>query len=840
METFTAFSRRLLSLSAQEASALWHSMVDSEHLLIAISRQDSYLIDRYLKNEDFNTKIITDQILELHPKGNHPQNMFTYSDSIKKIFEESIIISRNFGFDFVSEDHVFLAVFYSDNLAKRILNQNGIYEEDVVEDIKNLKKNIDRLKSIEISKYLEKKSKEAEKDEKDKKQSELFKYTEDLTELARKGELDRISMRDAEMDRVIRVLARREKNTPLITGESGVGKTAIVRGLSQKIVEGKVPQFLKNKSVLSLSMSKLISGTKYKGELEERIGRIIGEIKNRGDVILFIDDFQSISIMSVQDNTAEAANMLKQMLTDSKIRVIGACSTPEYKRYIRSDVALKRRVQEIEIKEPGVSDTVAMIKGTLKSYEKFYKMDIPDETVESAVKYAKRYISGKLLPDSAIDVLDETAASKVVLRNETYDRIRDIVVHSRSVEEELKHLTCDDPPYVKRQHEDKLDSLAAELSIYSVDDMAEYNEYSIIKKEDIAKTVGVMTGIPVEKISRGENEKLLNMKSELSKAIIGQEAAVDSVSRAVKRSRTGIKDPKKPIGSFIFIGPTGVGKTELAKALARQLFDDENAIIRLDMSEYSQQFDATKMIGSPPGYIGHKDGGQLTEQVMKKPYSIVLFDEIEKAHRDIFNLLLQILDEGTLTDSRGVKVNFKNTIIIMTSNLGATKINSKNQLGFGKKDWSKSQSEKDTEFKSELKKYFKAEFLNRVDDIITFNQLSRQDIGKIVRLMIHRLQDRLSEKNITIFIDEGAVDYLVETGYSEEYGARPMNRAIQVNVEDELAQKMLTGELKPYDSIEITVKDDKLQFIVSDNLQITQKSEIVNFDMLDKEDIWQD
>ena len=816
METFTSFSKRLLNLSAQEASGLYHNIVDSEHLLIVLAKQDdNFLIDKILLRNGLDSDFVTEQVLKLNPKGKSLQNMFTYSDNIKKIFEDSITLSRQLGFNNVGLEHVLLSILKNNNLAKYILNKNDIYDDYVEREIIDYKNKIDLAQLHKVGQpNLDGQGENGFKTHQEKKEGELEKFTKNITHLAKENQLDIITMRDEEIERVTHILARREKNTPLIVGESGVGKTALIYGLAQKIVKNEVPEFLKHNEILQLDVSKVISGTKYKGELEERIGKLLEEIKNRSKTIIFIDNFQSLSIIASQENTAEAGNMLKQALVDKQIKIIGVCSTSDYKRYIFRDHDLKRRLQEVDLNEPSIEQAISMIAGNISTLQDYYDLDIPKDTIEYAVKYSKRYLSTKFLPDSAIDILDETAASKVVSRNETYLKIRDIVKQTRNIQDNLKHLHEEDVSGLKKDMEKKLDDLAAELSIYESADIEKYDLQSGIRSEDIAATISIVTGIPVEKISKSETKKILSIDTELARQIIGQKSAVDSVSRAIKRSRTGIKDPRKPIGSFIFIGPTGVGKTELAKALARQLFDDENALIRLDMSEYSQPFDATKIIGSPPGYVGHKEGGQLTEQVLKKPYSIVLFDEIEKAHPEIFNLLLQILDEGTLTDSKGVKVDFKNTIIIMTSNLGATKIMNKNTLGFSNIDEKSNQVEKDQEFKNALKKYFKAEFLNRVDEVISFRQLSREDVGKIIKLFVEKLQDRLTEKQILIDIDEKAVELLVKIGFSEEYGARPLNRAIQTNIEDVLAQKILLEEIKPKNTVQITANEDKFDFNV--------------------------
>lgn len=819
IESFTQFSRKLLNLSAQEANKLGHNMVDSEHMLIAISRQDSSLASTLLSGRGLGTQAIIEEVLKKNPKGSFSGTVFSYSDDLRAILSESVIVARSLGFEFVSVDHVLISILGKRGLATKILNENNITQDDVINEVLSAKMKFDNIKQKFYDNLL------INQNQEDFNQRNIYKkppkmgafldkYAVDMTNKAENGELDSVAHRDEEIQRVIQILSRRTKNNPILIGEPGVGKTSIINAIAQKIIDGNVPNILSGKRILRIDMPLVVSGSRFKGELEDRIRNILGEVKKNSNVILFIDNFHTIAILSGQESSAEAGNIIKNALAESDIQIIGATSTNEYKRYIEKDDVLKRRIQTIVVKEPTVDEAIDMIKTLKKSYELYHDVKIGDDVIELAVKLSKRYINDKYLPDKAIDLIDEAAAKLKLTRTEDYYKVDEIIkgitdarfsLNSELTESNMKNVS---------NITDKIDELDEIMSTISEDRLNKYNEQRVLGRKYIEQVISTITGIPLERLTKTQEDKLLNMQDNLSKYVIGQQSAVSSITRAILRANTGLKDPKRPIGSFIFVGSTGVGKTRLAKMLAKELFDDEEAMIRVDMSEYMEKFDVTKMIGSPPGYVGHTDGGQLTEKIKKRPYCVLLFDEIEKAHADIFDLLLQVLDEGHLTDSHGKKIDFKNTIIIMTSNIGASKIKSQKNLGFVEKD-DDEMSEKEKElFLSELKKYFKPEFINRVDEIVVFESLTKEDIDKIVMLMIDDLNERLSMRNIRLILDDSAVSLIAQNGYSKEYGARQLSRSIQKMIEDELSKMILKKQIKDNDEIKVSVKDEKLSFSV--------------------------
>lgn len=817
IETFTQFSRKLLNLGAQEASKLGHNIVESEHMLIAISRQKNSLVGKILSMYDISTEYIVEKVLEKREKGIVPSNVLSYSNDIKAIFEDSISIARSLSFDFVGVEHILLAILGRECIAKDILNNAGLHQSQALDEVIITKQNFDNIKSkfkSEENIRLEQEDRNIYK-KSPKMGNYLDKYTTDITNRAENKELDIVVERDQEINRVIQILARRNKNNPVLIGESGVGKTSIVYGIAQNIVSGKVPQILKDKRILLLNTPLLISGSRYKGELEERIKNIIDEIKKNKKIILFIDNFHSIAIMSNQDNSSEAGNMIKNSLADGELQIIGVTSTSEFKRYIEKDDTIKRRIQTVLIQEPTIEKAIEMLNAVKSSYEDYHDVKIEQEVVELAVKLSKRYITDRYLPDKAIDIMDEAASKLKLSRDDDYYEIDEIVKNIRDakfrITEEVKENNIQNVSIIR----DEILELDEIMTSISDERLKIYNEKKCLTKKYIEEIISISTGIPVEKLTRTQEDKLLKMQENISKYVIGQEKAVLSVTKAIQRARTGLKDPKKPIGSFIFLGPTGVGKTQLAKTLARELFDDEDAMIRVDMSEYMEKFDITKMIGSPPGYVGHSDGGQLTEKVKRRPYCVLLFDEIEKAHPDIFDILLQVLDEGHLTDAQGRKVDFKNVIIIMTSNIGASKIKKQNSFGFSNHNNDTSDElykNIEKSFISELKKNFKPEFLNRVDEIVVFKMLDKNDISKITRIMIDKLQERLDEKGIKLNIKQSAIDVISKDGYSLEYGARPLIRSIQKLLENEIAQKILIEEIKDNSFINVAGDEDSLNF----------------------------
>ena len=643
----------------------------------------------------------------------------------------------------------------------------------------------------------------------------LNQYGRDLTEMAKEGKLDPIIGREKEIERVIQILSRRTKNNPALIGDPGVGKTAIAEGLAQKIIEGNIPEILKGKRVVTLDLSSMVAGSKYRGEFEERLKNVMNEIRESKNVILFLDEMHTIIGAGGAEGAIDASNILKPALARGEIQAIGATTLDEYRKHVEKDAALERRFQPVMVGEPTKEETLLILEGLRDKYEAHHKVKITDEAIKAAVELSDRYIADRFLPDKAIDLVDE-AASKV--RIKIFTAPPDL----KKMEEDLAALEKEKAEAISLQNyeraaelRDRLQQIRQKLedSRKNWNDKASLKD-SVVTEEDIASIVSGWTGIPVTKLAEEESERLLNLESILHQRVIGQEEAVLAVSKAIRRARVGLKDPKRPVGSFIFLGPTGVGKTELSKALAEALFGDENAVIRIDMSEYMEKHTVSKLIGSPPGYVGYEEGGQLTEKVRRKPYSVILLDEIEKAHPDVFNVLLQILDDGRLTDGKGRTVDFKNSVVIMTSNVGVSTIRKQAVLGFAT-----SSNEREDAYEKmkenvleELKKTFRPEFLNRVDEIIVFHQLQEEHIRKIVDLMLKSLLVRIKEMNINLEITDKARAFLAEKGYDQAYGARPLRRAIQKMVEDQLSEEMLKGKIKPGSEVLVDVEDDKLIF----------------------------
>lgn len=636
---------------------------------------------------------------------------------------------------------------------------------------------------------------------------------EDMTEKAKAGKLDPVIGRDEEINRIIEILSRRKKNNPILIGEPGVGKSAVVEGLAQAIVEGRVPEQLKNKKVFSLDMASLLAGTKYRGEFEDRLKKAIDQLNKRGDTILFIDEIHTIVGAGSTEGSLDAANILKPQLARGELQTIGATTLEEYRKYFEKDSALERRFQTVTVDPPSVEDTITILKGLRSKYEAHHGVEITDSALTAAAVMSDRYINDRFLPDKAIDLIDEAASRKRINASSLPAEIKkledDIKAADSAIKSYYEMQEFDKEAEVKKSRLQLEKQLKEAKSKWTIDSAP--NQKSI-DDTDIANIVSSWTKIPVTKLTQSESEKLLGMEDILKKRVIGQDEAVEAISRAVRRARVGIKDPKRPIGSFIFLGPTGVGKTELSKALAEAIFGDENLMIRVDMSEFMDKISVSKLIGSAPGYVGFEEGGQLTEKVRRKPYSVVLFDEIEKAHPEVFNILLQILDDGVLTDSHGRKVDFKNTIIIMTSNIGASEIKAMPKLGFGSASQEDYENMREVQM-SALKRTLKPEFINRIDDIIIFRSLQDNDMSKIISVMTDSLQKRLAAKDIHIQVSDGAKQLIVEKGSNKEYGARPLRRALQRMIEDELSERILKGEFSIGDKISIDVSDGKLTFV---------------------------
>ena len=726
-----------------------------------------------------------------------------FTTRAKRIIETAASGSRNMGKSEVGTEHLLIALLSeNDNYAIRFLSDLGVDIARVVTDA---------LSAAGVD--LDEKSDEAEqKNEKNSRgeKGSIGKYGHDLTAAAKSGKLDPVIGREEEITRVIQILCRRTKNNPCLIGEPGVGKTAIAEGLALKIVNGDAPDVIKNKRVISLDLTGMIAGAKYRGDFEERIKSVIDEVKKAGDIILFIDEVHTLIGAGSAEGSTDAANILKPSLARGEMQIIGATTISEYRKNIEKDAALERRFQPVTVGEPKVEDAISILMGLKDKYEEHHGVKITDEAIRAAVELSSRYITDRFLPDKAIDLIDE-AGSKVRLsafaRPDSFKELEEQIEGKENEKENaIKEQRFEDAARLR----DSIEALKAELKEKEKNlSDKESNPNAVVTKEIVAAIVSNWTGVPVESLTEEESQRLLRLESVLHKRVIGQSEAVTAVSKAIRRGRVGLKDEGRPIGSFIFLGPTGVGKTELCKALAEAMFGSENAMIRLDMSEYMEKHTVSRMIGSPPGYVGFDEGGQLTEKVRRNPYSVVLFDEIEKAHPDVFNIMLQILDDGILTDSQGRKIDFKNTVIIMTSNIGARLLTEKKQaFGFGEAEAEAEHNDIKEKVIGELKKAFRPEFLNRVDDIIVFTKLSKSEIGEIAGKMLDSLTKRLGKLNIEATFDETVKEKMAEAGFDDIYGARPLRRAIQSKVEDALSEKLLSGEIKSGDKITCSYENE--------------------------------
>ena len=780
---------------------LGYKYVGCEHILAGIIKEGTSGAAKALENQGISYADFCEKITQLAPPDMSGGYNTTYSTNLplspkaKQILEMSYSESARFGAMYIGCEHILLAILKEgDNLAARILSEMGFDASEALNEM-----------FVSPSKDGKQGGAEGLKN--------LTQFGTDLTKVAADGGIDPIIGRDKEIERVIQILSRRTKNNPCLIGEPGVGKTAVAEGLAQKIVSGDVPETLKGKKVFSLDLSSMIAGTKYRGEFEERIKKALDEVKKSKNIILFIDEVHTLVGAGAAEGAMDAANILKPMLARGQVQVIGATTLSEYRKNIEKDAALERRFQPIIVGEPTVAETVEILRGIREKYEQHHKVKISDEALSAAAKLSARYITDRYLPDKAIDLIDE-AASKI--RMVSYGATPEI----KGLEDKLVKITKEKQQAINEQNFEKAASLrddeakARDELDKKKSERRENSEKNVpvVGEEEICDVISQWTSIPVKKLAESDAEKLRNLENILHKRVIGQDEAVTAVAKAIRRGRIGLKDPKRPTGSFIFLGPTGVGKTELCKALAEAVFGDENAIIRVDMSEYMDKFNVSKLIGSPPGYVGFEEGGQLTEKVRRKPYSVVLFDEIEKAHPDVFNILLQILDEGCVTDSQGRKIDFKNTVVIMTSNIGARLITSENKsLGFGNEEEKQKSYEKiKEEVLGELKNVFRPELLNRIDEIIVFHQLEKADIEKITSLMLNSLKSRMENLGIGIDFEEGAIAHLAEAGFDINYGARPLRRAIQSQVEDLISDEMLAGHIKKGGKCTIKVCDGHL------------------------------
>jgi ATP-dependent Clp protease ATP-binding subunit ClpC len=800
LDRFTQRARRVLALAQEEAERLNHTYIGTEHLLLGLVKEENGIAGQVLRRLGVTPQKVEEMVLRMSGPGRRtPHSKPDLTPRIRRVIELAVDEARRMGHHYIGTEHLLLGlVRLGDGMAVDILKSLGLSLEQI---------------RRETNRMIQETTAAARPRRERPKTPLLDQLAIDLTALAEEGKLDPVIGREQEIERVIQILSRRTKNNPALIGEPGVGKTAIVEGLAQRIVAGEVPEPLLSKRVLQLDVASLVAGTMYRGQFEERLKRVLEELKS-ADCILFIDEMHMLVGAGAAGSAVDAANILKPALARGEIQCIGATTFDEYRKYIESDAALERRFQPVVVEEPTIEETIEILRGIRHRYEEHHKLTITDEAIEAAARLSARYIPERYLPDKAIDLIDEAAARVRMYKAARWPSLQKVYNELRTVQREREEALAE------RRYEDVADLKAREeelqAQLQQLRMRSETDEGPKVTAEDIAEVVSMWTGIPVSRIAGDESQRLLQMEEELKKRIVGQDEAISVISRAVRRARAGLKDPRRPIGSFIFLGPTGVGKTELTKALAEFLLGSEDALLQLDMSEFMERHNVSRLVGAPPGYVGYEDAGQLTEYVRRRPYCIVVFDEIEKAHPDVFNMLLQIMEEGRLTDARGRKVDFRNTIIIMTSNIGAETIR-KAHLGFPTQkqeevDLERRYREMREKLLNELRKVFRPEFLNRVDQVVVFRPLSREDILKIVDLELGKVAARLKEHRLSIEATPAAKAFLADKGYDPEYGARPLRRVIQNLVEDALSEGMLAGRFGPGDTVVIDVEGDQLTF----------------------------
>lgn len=810
MQRFTDDAQRVLSFAQEAALELGHDYVGTEHVLIGLTKVKNGVAAKALEELDIVTEDIFEAVEEQVGRGNKKATSIYMTPRVKHVLELAVQVANRMNHNYVGTEHILLGLLSDGGgVAVGILRAMNIRTDDIVEAIRHI------LGSSTNGNHSGQEGANNNGD-----LGELTDFGTDLNESAKQGKIDPVIGRDTEIQRVIQILSRRTKNNPVLIGEPGVGKTAIAEGLAQRIVNGNVPELLRNKRIISLSISSMLAGAKYRGEFEERLKKAIDEVQQHDDMIIFIDEIHTLVGAGATEGAMDAANILKPVLARGEFQVIGATTLDEYKKHIEKDAALERRFQPVQVGEPNEEDALEILRGLRDRYEAFHKAKITDEALKAAVTLSSRYITDRFLPDKAIDVVDE-AASKV--RMKVFSAAPDV----KALEDRLNAVKKEKEAAVTSQDFEKAAKLRDEEQalVKEIDDKKtvakeESDQKLIVTEEDIAAVVAQWTGIPVAKIAEEESETLLHLEDELHKRVIGQDDAVTAVAKAVRRARAGLKDPKRPIGSFLFLGPTGVGKTELARALASSLFGDESAMIRLDMSEYMEKHTVSRLVGAPPGYVGYEEGGQLTDAVRRKPYSVILLDEVEKAHADFFNILLQVLDDGRLTDSQGRTVDFRNTVIIMTSNLGAKALHKNStELGFlaPKKAESHSNDSKRIDFKEAkksvldaVKRHFRPEFLNRIDEMIVFHPLTEEDLTKIVTILMSDVTKRLGERDLHLEITPEAMKLLVKEGSDFTMGARPLKRAIQRLIEDPVSDLILKGEAIAGKTIKANAKDNDI------------------------------
>jgi len=787
---FTNKAKKVIEIANDISIELGHNYIGTEHILYGLVKEGEGIAAKVLNNKGITDEKVRVKIEELLGVGREIKETLGFTPRTKRVLENAFLEAKRIGYNYIGTEHLLLAILKEEDcVAVRVIVELNVEVPKIYSEIakvineeesdQEIKRDINKVRGSYSATTV------------------LNQFGEDITVQAEDGKFDNIIGREDEIERIIQILSRRTKNNPCLIGEPGVGKTAIVEGLAERIVSGEVPENLKDKRIVSIDISGMVAGAKYRGDFEERIKKVLNEVKKVGDVILFIDEIHTIVGAGAAEGAIDAANILKPLLARGEIQLIGATTIEEYRKYIEKDSALERRFSPVDVGEPTEAETIEIIKGIRDRYEAHHNVKITDEAINSAVTLSVRYITDRFLPDKAIDLIDEAASQVRINLFTEPDTIKvmeekiDVIMNEK--EEAIYNQDFERAANLRDKEKEAREELNMEMNKWK---KIKNKDITEIGEENIAEIISKWTGIPIQKLTEDENQKLKHLEEMLQKRVIGQNEAVEAVAKAIRRGRVGLKDPKRPIGSFLFLGPTGVGKTELSKALAEILFDNENSMIRLDMSEYMEAHSVSKLIGSPPGYIGYDGGGQLTEKVRRKPYSVILFDEIEKAHPDVMNLLLQILEDGRLTDSQGREVNFKNTIIIMTSNLGARYITEKKSLGFGNVENEKEYEDIKKEVIKELKKELRPEFINRIDEIIVFHKLSEEDIKQITNIMLKQVEERLKNQKYIVEIDDGVVKAILKQGYDNNFGARPLRRTIQNLVEDRISEEILSGNLK--------------------------------------------
>ena len=804
-ETFTNRAKKALQNAQNEAKLLRHRTVGTEHLLLGLITEQDGIAGKTLRETSLTAEDVRDEIEHLVDYGpmsknddfTHEDVILPYSPRSRQVMAYAADEARRLNSPLVGTEHILLGLLRDENiLSSQIMKNLNL-------SLSQVRQNVSKKLGISYNSDSRKSRNKTNKKRMNQNQSKtptLDSLARDLTQAAREDKLDPIVGRNTEVRRITQILSRRTKNNPILVGEPGVGKTAIAEGFAQKIVEGVVPPSLMNKRLMALDMGSLVAGTKYRGEFEERMKKIIDEIYEDGEVILFIDELHTLIGAGGAEGAIDASNILKPALARGELQTIGATTLDEYQKYIEKDAALERRFASVRVDAPSQEETIAILQGLKERYENHHNVLLTDEALKAAVIYSSRYIQSQELPDKAIDLMDESAAKvrldlsdEVTPHQNEMDKLTELV---QAKEKAITDQNFEQAAQIRQQEIEQAEKIEKLMKNDEVERPSVY-------EDDIADVVAQWTGIPVHEMKETESNRLMNMESSLHERVIGQEDAVSAIARAVRRARSGIKDPNRPIGSFMFLGPTGVGKTELAKALAEVMFGSEDDLIRIDMSEYMEKYTTSRLVGSPPGYVGYDEGGQLTEKIRNKPYSVILLDEIEKAHPDVFNILLQVLDDGVLTDGKGRKVDFKNTIIIMSSNIGATALRDEKEVGFGAADRRFDHEAMESKIREEMKQHFRPEFLNRIDEAIVFHALEKEQLREIVRLLTNDLIEQLAEQEIDLRITPAALDILADEGYDPEYGARPLRRAIQTNVEDMLSDELISGRVKAGDKITV-------------------------------------